>query len=75
MYQIGRQNLDGTPVAREVQALDDIEGATGASGPIFFRTILESRILVCLLALRTSRRVSRQEKVKSRSNQKLFQSR
>ena len=29
MYQIGRQNLDGTPVAREVQALDDIEGATG----------------------------------------------
>ena len=45
-----------------------------ASGPIFFRTILESRILVCL-ALRTSRRVSRQEKVKSRSNQKLFQSR
>jgi hypothetical protein len=29
MYQIGRQNLNGTPVAREVQALDDIEGATG----------------------------------------------
>jgi RHS repeat-associated protein len=29
MYQIGRQNLDGTPVAREAQALDDIEGATG----------------------------------------------
>ncbi len=29
MYQIGRQNMDGTPVAREVQALDDIEGATG----------------------------------------------
>ena len=30
MYQIGRQNLDGSPVAREVQALDDIEeGFTG----------------------------------------------
>jgi hypothetical protein len=29
MYQIGRQNVNGTPVAREVQALDDIEGATG----------------------------------------------
>jgi hypothetical protein len=29
MYQVGRQNLDGTPVAREVQALDDIEEATG----------------------------------------------
>jgi hypothetical protein len=29
MYQIARQNMDGTLVAREVQALDDIEGATG----------------------------------------------
>lgn len=29
MYQVGKQNLDGTPVAREVGALDDIEGATG----------------------------------------------
>ena len=29
MYQIGRQNLDGTPVAREVEAADDIEGAAG----------------------------------------------
>ena len=29
MYQIGRQNLNGTPAVREVQALDDIEGATG----------------------------------------------
>jgi hypothetical protein len=29
MYQVGRQNLDGSPVVREVQALDDIEEATG----------------------------------------------
>jgi RHS repeat-associated protein len=29
MYQIGRQNLDGSPVAREVTALDDIEAVTG----------------------------------------------
>ena len=28
-YQSGRQNLNGSPVSREVQALDDIEGATG----------------------------------------------
>jgi hypothetical protein len=34
MVQIGKQNLSGTPVAREVQALDDIEAATGIR-PIF----------------------------------------
>lgn len=28
-YQVGKQNLNGTPVAREVRAMDDIEGATG----------------------------------------------
>jgi len=27
--QVGKQNQDGTPVSREVQAADDIEGATG----------------------------------------------
>ena len=27
-YQVGRENADGTPVAREVQAMDDIQGAT-----------------------------------------------
>jgi hypothetical protein len=29
MYQVGKTNADGTPVTREVQAMDDIEGATG----------------------------------------------
>src|SRR5208337_3403251 len=47
-----------------------------ASGLIFFRTISESRVLVCL-ELPTSRRerVSRREKVKSRSSQKSLPSR
>ena len=27
--QVGRQNQDGIPVSREVQAMDDIEGETG----------------------------------------------
>jgi hypothetical protein len=29
LYQVGRTNANGTPVSREVQAMDDIEGATG----------------------------------------------
>lgn len=29
MYQVGRTNANGTPVSREVQAMDDIEGSTG----------------------------------------------
>jgi len=29
MYQVGRTNANGTPVSREVQAMDDIQGATG----------------------------------------------
>ncbi|MEZ4315289.1 MAG: hypothetical protein R3F14_45315, partial [Polyangiaceae bacterium] len=29
MHQIGRQTKGGQPVAREVQAMDDIENATG----------------------------------------------
>jgi hypothetical protein len=29
MYQVGRTNANGTPVAREVRALDDIQGSTG----------------------------------------------
>jgi RHS repeat-associated protein len=28
MYQVGNENKDGSPVSREVKALDDIEGAT-----------------------------------------------
>lgn len=28
-YQIGKENKNGTPVAREVRAMDDIESATG----------------------------------------------
>ena len=34
MHQIGRQTKAGNPVAREVRALDDIQGATGVR-PIF----------------------------------------
>jgi hypothetical protein len=29
MYQVGRTNANGSPVSREVQAMDDIQGATG----------------------------------------------
>jgi hypothetical protein len=29
MYQVGDQNKDGSPIAREKSALDDIEKATG----------------------------------------------
>ena len=30
MYQVGRTSANGTPVAREVRALDDIQGSTVA---------------------------------------------
>jgi hypothetical protein len=29
MHQVSKQNQNGTPVAREVKAMDDIQGATG----------------------------------------------
>jgi hypothetical protein len=35
MAQIGRENLDGTPVAREVRGLNDIQSATGMR-PTFY---------------------------------------
>jgi hypothetical protein len=42
MAQIGRENLDGTPVAREVRGLNDIQSATGMR-PTFYPTTDEQQ--------------------------------
>jgi RHS repeat-associated protein len=35
-YQVGKQNKDGTPVKRERDAIEDIDGSTGGSVPVEF---------------------------------------
>jgi hypothetical protein len=35
-HQVGKQNKDGTPVKRERDAIEDIDGSTGGSVPVEF---------------------------------------